>query len=451
MTPFERFHYKSADELLARARELGFELPFAEDLSVLAEPVRIGPRTAPNRLALHPMEGCDCELDGSPGELTRRKALRQAAGGAGLIWMEACAVVPEGRANPRQMMLTEANADAFARLVDDMRAAARESMGPDHNPVLIIQLTHAGRYSRPVERPAPVLAHHSPALDASRGLPADYPLITDEELDRLQDDFLRTARLAARVGFDGVDVKACHGYLLGGLLAAFTRTGSRYGGPAFEDRTRMVREVHARIASELPDLIVGSRLNMYDAMPHPYGWGVDREDVTRPDLTEPLRLAGILQEQGCPCINITVGNPYFHPHYNRPFDAPTVGEPPPPEHPLAGVGRMLQIARQLQDAWPGLVVIGTGYSYLRRFMPQAAAGALKAGWARMVGAGRLGLAYPDYPRDILRTGALDPKKVCISCSRCTQLMRDHMPSGCVVRDKEVYAPLYREGRQRHGR
>ncbi len=140
-------------------------------------------------------------------------------------------------------MLTEANADAFARLVDDMRAAARESMGPDHDPVLILQLTHAGRYSRPGERPAPVLAHHSPALDASRGLPADYPLITDEELDRLQDDFVRSARLAARVGFDGVDVKACHGYLLGGLLAAFTRSGSRYGGPAFEDRTRMVCEV----------------------------------------------------------------------------------------------------------------------------------------------------------------------------------------------------------------
>ncbi len=66
MTPFERFHYKSADELLARARELGIELPFSEDLSVLAEPVRIGPRTAPNRLALHPMEGCDCEPTDRP-------------------------------------------------------------------------------------------------------------------------------------------------------------------------------------------------------------------------------------------------------------------------------------------------------------------------------------------------------------------------------------------------
>ncbi len=448
MTPFERFHYKSSDELLARARELGAELPFGEDLSVLAGPIRIGPRTAPNRLALHPMEGCDCELDGSPGELTRRRSLRQAAGGAGLIWMEACAVVPEGRANPRQMMLTEANADRFARLIEEMRAAARDSMGPAHDPVLILQLTHAGRYSRPGERPAPVLAHHSPALDASRSLSPDHPLITDEELGRLQDAFVRSAGLAARVGFDGVDVKACHGYLLGGLLAAFTRAGSRYGGPQFENRTRMLRETHARVAAELPGLIAACRLNMYDAMPHPYGWGTDRDDASRPDLTEPLRLAGILEEQGCPCINITVGNPYYHPHYNRPFDAPTVGEPPPPEHPLVGVDRMLQIARRLQEARPGMVVIGTGYSYLRGFMPQVAAGVLAAGWAQMVGAGRLGLAYPDFPRDVLRTGALDPQKVCVSCSRCTQLMRDGMPSGCVVRDREVYGPLYREGRAR---
>ncbi len=448
MAPFERFHYRCADELLARAGELGIDLPFAEDLSVLARPVRIGPSTAPNRLALHPMEGCDCEPDGSPGELTRRRCLRQAAGGAGLIWMEACAVVPEGRANPRQMMLTGANADRFARLVDDMRAAARDSMGPAHEPVLILQLTHAGRYSRPGGRPAPVLAHHSPALDASRGLPPELPLIGDEALDRLQDAFVQSARLAARVGFDGVDVKACHGYLLGGLLAAFTRTGSRYGGPEFEDRTRMLREVHARVAGELPGLIAACRLNMYDAMPHPYGWGVDRADAARPDLSEPLRLAAILEAQGCPCINITIGNPYYHPHYNRPFDAPTAGEQPPPEHPLVGVDRMVQMARRLQEARPGLVVVGTGYSYLRTFMPQVAAGALEAGWAQVVGVGRLGLACPDFARDILQKGALDPKKVCIACSRCTQLMRDGMPSGCVVRDAEVYGPLYREGRRK---
>jgi 2,4-dienoyl-CoA reductase (NADPH2) len=449
MTDSERFHYPSLDALLARAGELGLELPVSDDFRVFAEPVRIGPRTAPNRLAVHPMEGCDSEPDGSPGELTRRRCLRQAAGGAGLIWMEACTVAPEGRASPRQMMLTEANADRFARLVEEMRCAARDVMGPAHEIVVLLQLTHAGRYSRPGERPAPILAHHSPELDAARKVPPDLPLITDEALDRLQDAYLHSARLAARVGMDGVDVKACHGYLVGGLLASFTRTGSRYGGEGFEDRTRMVREVHARIASELPGQIAACRLNMFDAMPYPYGWGVDRTDPSRPDLSEPLRLARILEGQGCPCINVTVGNPYYHAFYNRPLDATAAGEMQPTEHPLVGVDRMVRLARRLQEERPGLVVIGTGYSYLREFMPQVAAGVLKAGWAQMVGGGRLSLAYPDFARDLLQEGALDPRKVCIACSRCTQLMRDGMPSGCVVRDAEVYAPLYREGRARH--
>jgi 2,4-dienoyl-CoA reductase-like NADH-dependent reductase (Old Yellow Enzyme family) len=371
-----------------------------------------------------------------------------AAGGAGLVWMEACAVVPEGRANPRQMMLTESNAGEFARLISDMRRAARDAMEPAHEPVIIVQLTHAGRYSRPEGRPAAVIAHHSPALDASRNLPPDYPLVTDEELDRLQDAFVRSARLAAAVGLDGVDVKACHGYLAAELLAAFTRTGSRYGGPDFEGRTRLVREVHGRIAAEVPGLIATCRLNMYDALPYPYGWGVGRDDPAVVDLTEPLRLAAILEEQGAPCLNITVGNPYYHPHFNRPFDAGAAGERAPDEHPLVGVGRMVQVARRLQEARPGMAVVGTGYSYLRQFMPAFAAGVVGAGWAAMVGLGRLALAYPDFARDVLQRGALDPDKVCIACSRCTQLMRDGMAAGCVVRDRDVYGPLYREGRAR---
>jgi len=93
-------------------------------------------------------------------------------------------------------------------------------------------------------------------------------------------------------------------------------------------------------------------------------------------------------------------------------------------------------------------VIGTGYSYLRHLMPPVAAGVLRAGWASMIGLGRQALAYPDFARDVLRDGSMDPGKVCIACSRCTQLMRDGMPAGCVVRDREVYAPLYRQGRRR---
>jgi len=447
MAGFERFHYRNLAEIEAALVRLAVALPTSNDLSVLAEPVQLGPVAAPNRLVVHPMEGCDSAADGSPTQLVRRRCRRFAAGGAGLVWFEACAVVPEGRANPRQMMITEANVAQFRELVLECRAAARESMGPDHRPVFLLQLTHSGRYSRPQGRPAPILAHHSPALDESQNIAADHPLISDDELDRLQDAYVDAARLAGQAGFDGVDVKSCHGYLLAGLLAAFTREGSRYGGPQFESRTRMLRQVHRRISAELPGLIVTARMNAYDPLPHPHGWGADRQDHTRTDATEPARLAGDLEQQGAPCVSITLGNPYFHPHYNRPYDDPLVGCAVPAEHPLVGVHRLISVARDIQRAHPRLKVIGTGYSYLRQFMPWFAAGVIRAGWSAMVGLGRGALAYPDFARDILRRGRMDRTKTCITCSRCSEIMRDGGTTGCVVRDREVYGPIYSEGRR----
>ncbi|MFO7956254.1 MAG: FAD-dependent oxidoreductase [Candidatus Brocadiia bacterium] len=447
MSDFERFHYKTLDDLLSKLDELDIELPVSENFDRLAEPVQMGDRRAPNRFAIQPMEGCDCTGEGAPGELTRRRYLRFAAGGAGLIWFEACAVVPEGRANPNQMQLTEATLDDISRLLDDIRETARAAMGPDHEPVLILQMTHSGRYSRPEGEPAPIIAHHSPILAPKHGLSEDYPLITDEELDRLQDAYLRTAALARKAGFDGVDVKACHGYLIAELLESFTRRDSRYGGPELADRTRLLREVHRKVAEEFPDLIPTSRLNTYDAIPHPYGWGVDRDDPSVVDLSEPLELVGMLRQQGAPLLNVTAGNPYWQPHYNRPYDYAIAGFEPPEEHPLVGVNRIIQIARQIQTAYPGLVAIGSGYSYLRQFMPYFAAGAVREGWASMIGLGRQGFAYPDFPRDIFGKGAMDPLKSCITCSCCTQMMRDGQPAGCVIRDKEVYGPMFREGRR----
>ncbi|MBO4262777.1 MAG: flavin oxidoreductase/NADH oxidase, partial [Clostridia bacterium] len=76
---------------------------------MLNEKLKIKGRTLENRVVMNPMEGCDCNGDGSPGELTERKYMRYARSGAGTIWFEANAVCPEGRTNARQMSLTENN------------------------------------------------------------------------------------------------------------------------------------------------------------------------------------------------------------------------------------------------------------------------------------------------------------------------------------------------------
>ena len=255
----EKFRFRSVDEIVQKARELGLTMPVSEDLEVLGEPVKLSWAVIPNSLSIHAMEGCDGTGSGDPAELTYRRYRRFASGGAGLLWGEATAVVEEGRANPRQLWIRRENLEAFLALRQEMRDAAARSVSPSHSPVTVVQLTHSGRYSKPRGKAKPVIAHHSPYLDPAHGLPADYPLITDSELDALQDKYVEAARLARDAGFDAVDVKACHGYLAYELLGAFTRDNSKYGG-SFENRTRFLREVCARIREEVPGIAVVTRL-----------------------------------------------------------------------------------------------------------------------------------------------------------------------------------------------
>ena len=443
--PHERFRFRTLEGLQARIAELGLDLPAETDLSPLARRVRIGRKGAPNSLAIHPMEGCDGTLDGRPGELTVRRYLRFARGGAGLLWFEATAVMQEGRANPRQLFLNRENVASFAMLREGALAAGKEANGENYQPFTVLQLTHSGRYGRPVDRAAPLIAHHDGLLDQAFGLGEDYPLVSDEVLDRLQDRYVEVALLASVCGYDAVDIKSCHRYLISELLAAHTRPG-RYGG-SFENRTRLLLDVVRRLRQEVPQLELAIRLNVYDGHPFPWGWGVDRENPALPDLSEPLRLIGLLQEAGVAVINVTAGNPYYTPHINRPFDTNVLDGYTPEEHPLQGVTRLIHLARQVKQAYPDLVVLGSGYSWLRQYLGNVAAAVLRRGWADMVGLGRAAFAYPDLVRDLLTTGILHPRACCITCSRCTQIMRDHGCSGCVLFDREVYRPIYDQGRK----
>ncbi|MGB9620412.1 MAG: NADH:flavin oxidoreductase, partial [Armatimonadota bacterium] len=402
-------------------------------------------------MGIQPMEGCDGAPDGAPDELTFRRYRRFAAGGAGLLWFEACAVVPEGRANPRQLWLHAENKGEFARLLEESRKAAEESMGSGHRPFTVLQLTHSGRYSRPSGDPQPIIAMHDPLLDADRGLPPDYPLVTDDYLEMLEDRFVEAAKLAYEVGFDAVDIKSCHRYLLNELLAAHTREG-RYGG-SYENRTRFLKNVVSKVRDAVgPERIIACRLGIYDAHPYPYGWGVDPDEPGRPNLDEPKRLARELCELGVKIINITMGNPYFNPHVNRPYDRPVEGGVYPNEHPLVGVDRLInlthQVAQDVSSAGADIVLVGSGYSWLRNLWPYVAAANILRGSMRIVGLGRQAFAYPAFAREIIETGRLERRHTCIACSSCTQIMRDGGRTGCVPFDSQVYGPIYREGRRR---
>lgn len=408
--------FHSIEEL---SRESG--LIWDADVSVLAQPVKGRNFTLKNALAVQPMEGCDGTPGGAPGELTFRRYERFAEGGAGLLWAEAISVTPEARANPRQLMLTEENIGAFQKLTD--LAHARGA-------VIVAQLTHSGRFSRPVDRPAPIRASKNPALDAHQKLPDDYPVATDEYLKSLPGAFAQSTRLARLAGFDGVDVKACHLYLMSELLGAFDRPGP-YGG-SYENRTRLFKESVAAAKSELAGGILASRLNLYDGEAGKWGVG----ECLAVDLAEPLRLVRELDSVGVSLLNLTMGTPYLNPHVNRPYNK---GGYAADEPPIAGVKRLLDGCRAAQGAVPQAVCVATGFSYLGQYAPQVAAALIRSGGARVAGFGRMAFAYPDFARDIIEKGGMEKKKCCVTCSLCTKIMRAGGFVGCPVRD-----PAYKE-------
>lgn len=430
----EKFHYNSIEQIYSEQDKLGISFPLSDDTSVLKQPAEFCGVISPNRLAIQPMEGCDGTADGAPGELTIRRYHRFALGGAGIIWWEATAVVPEGRANPRQLMITEQNVDEFKSLVEETRNIAIKETGI--NPVMILQLTHSGRYSKPEGKPAPLIARNNPIFEKDNLIDKSR-IVTDEYLKRLPDCFARSARLAAKAGFDGVDIKSCHGYLMNELLASHTRKGE-YGG-SFENRIRLfIDSISA--AKSASTAFVTTRMSLYDGFPFPYGWGSGADG--KPDLSEPLRLVDILHNRlGLQLIDFTVGNPYVNPHVNRPFDS---GPYIPDEHPFEGLARINECISMVKKEFSKLTVIGSGYSYLRKYSANLAAGMVKNGVADIAGFGRMAFAYPDFAKDIMEKGSLDIKKCCIACGKCSELMRAGAVAGCVISDHEVYLPVYNE-------
>lgn len=390
--------------------------------------IQIGKKISYNRVVLQPMEGCDCNTDGSPSELTREKYIRAARSGAGLIWFEANAVCPEGRTNPRQMMLTEDNLPSFKNLLQEMREIAKKECGI--SPIFILQLTHSGRQSI-----VPMIAYRHPIYEERRPV-TDENIVTDEYLDTLSEKYAESARLAVEAGFDGVDVKSCHGYLFQELLSAFTRAG-RYGG-SFENRIKLYLDCVRVVKKAIPDhILLTTRLSVSDMVPKPYGFGTTEENEL--DLTEPDMLIERLVSEGIQILNVTVGNPYYNPHVNRPYRK---GDYETPEAAQTGLERFEYIEGHIKEKFPMLTVVGSGISYYRDDLMEQSERQLRDGICDMVGYGRMWLAYPMFYRDYMK-GAFDPKKCCLACSKCTELMRAKRVSGCAVFN-EYYRNLYKE-------
>jgi len=468
--------------LRARLADLGVdparELPVddvVDPAGPLAQPLVVhlpaGHRVLANRFTILPMEGWDGTTDGRPTDLVRRRWRRFGRSGASLVWGgEAVAVTADGRANPNQLWFgPEAEGD-LASLRDEVVAGHREAVaeleaaGVDPSiigstpgggsadgadaPLLGLQLTHSGRWSRPDGAPAPRTAYRHPVLDDRVGAGPDA-VLSDAELDDLVGAFVRAAEVAAAAGFDFVDVKQCHGYLGHELLSAVDRPGP-YGGD-LDGRTRFVRTVLDGVRSAAPGLGLGVRLSMFDVAPHgagpegegiarvpggdayPYAFGGDGTG-TGIDLTEVHALVERLVAGGVTMLCATASSPYYAPHAQRPAFFPPSDGYLPPRDPLVDVAVLQGVTAQVALAHPEVVVVGSGLTYLQDWFAHVAQPLVAGGRFHTAGLGRMVLSYPTLPVDVLTGNVLDRRSVCRTFSDCTTAPRHGLVSGCYPLD-----------------
>ncbi len=457
---------RDAQTFREHIEKLEIELPFDEELlsgedSPLAQPYILpNGRLIGNRFCTSPMEGWDGTVDGKPSEQTIRRWKNFGRSGAKLIWGgEAVAVRHDGRANPNQLIINDGNLKELERLRLALVAEHKQQFGTSEDLFVGLQLTHSGRFCRPNEksRLEPKILYHHPLVDQLFNLPADYPVLTDGEIERLISDFVRAASQAQKIGFDFVDIKHCHGYLGHEFLSARSRPGP-YGG-SFENRTRFLREITAGIRRDCPDLTTGVRLSAFDYPPfredadgvgrhldwrdesgqYPYGFGGNPDHPTNIQYDEIFAFLDLLDSLDVSLINITAGSPYYNPHITRPAYFPPSDGYSPPEDPLVGVARQLNVVARLKSHDARLGIIGSAYSYLQEWIPHVAQYVIRTGMADFIGLGRIILSYPELPADILAGKELDRKRFCRTFSDCTTAPRKGMISGCYPLD-----PYYKE-------
>ncbi|MDB5351808.1 MAG: NADH:flavin oxidoreductase [Planctomycetota bacterium] len=458
---------KTAEEFLDVVARLDPTLPFDETVehgtdSPLAQPITRHGLTVGNRFAILPMEGWDGTEDGKPTDLTRRRWEHFGQSGAKLIWGgEAVAIRPDGRANPNQLLINDDNLRDLARLRERLVSVHEERFGRSEDLLIGLQLTHSGRFSKPNDKRKlePKILYHHPYLDQKFGLDPSTPVLTDDEISQLVEDFLVASKQAQQAGFGFVDVKCCHGYLGHEFLSAVDRPG-RYGG-SFENRTRFLREVVDGIRAESPGLQIGVRVSVFDFLPfgidserrghpapmigpsYPYAFGGDPSTGLHPDLGEASAFLKLLETLRIPLVCTTAGNPYTNPHVVRPAAFPPSDGYFAPEDPLIGVARQIAATAWLKARHPDLIVVGSAYSYLQEWLPNVAQAVVRTGGADVVGIGRMVLSYPEFPSDILQGRPLARKRICRTFSDCTSGPRNGVISGCYPLD-----PFYKHRPER---
>lgn len=265
-------------------------------MSVLFSPLTIGSVTFRNRIFVSPMCQYSCS-DGLPSDWHMVHLGSRAVGGAGLVMVEATAVLPQGRISPYDCGLwSDAHTEAFRPIVRFLT---------EQGAVAGIQLAHAGRKAS-TDQPwrgggplGPDEQGWQPEAPSALPYTSSHPVplaVSHDDLDRIEDSFRAAAQRAYAAGFQVLEVHLAHGYLLHEFLSPLTNQRTDDYGGSFENRIRfplrVIRAVRAVWPAELPLFV---RLSVTDWVSE--GW----------DLGQSVLLARRLKTLGVDLIDCSSG------------------------------------------------------------------------------------------------------------------------------------------------
>jgi 2,4-dienoyl-CoA reductase-like NADH-dependent reductase (Old Yellow Enzyme family) len=406
-----------------------------EPRDILLSPIKIGTRTSENRFFSQAMECTDADAEGNPSDLTYTRYENLFRGEAGMVSLEAITITDKNRSRMNQLFIMPQNLPALTKFVRRLREVNPKT-------IFIYQLTHSGELSNP-EFSKRLSVKPLPGFDAE--------VFTEDEFEKIMEDFVLAAKITYDSGADGIDMKFCHGYLGSQILRPYNSRKWKYGGK-WENRRQFAFDLYERIQKAVPDknFLIGSKISVWEGFPG--GFGTAGPDTPVIDLTEPIDLVKGLEERGAqyfiqsagsPSITISLtqadkDHPYFaylHQYFAKVFrenlkkETVVIGS----NYSVYGKGRSKLQAVSHKDS--SLLVYG--------------AQNIAKGYTDMIALGRQSLADPLLPLK-LREGREKEIKYCTTCDNCLELLIRQQPIGCCTYNK-YYTKVLVKTRKEFGR
>lgn len=385
----------------------------------LCQPIQIGPKTAMNRFVMNAMECCDSDEQGNPTAPTYERYKNLYEGGAGIVVLEAITVGYESRAREFQLSIMAHNRKPLEAFMSELKKVNDKTL-------CIYQLTHAGELSHPG-------FSRRVCIKPLAGFGGD--ILSEDDVDKIINQFAESAKIAYDAGADGVDLKLCHGYLGSQILRPYNDGNWKYGGK-WKKRRQFAFDLYDKVRKAVPDknFLIGSKVSIWEGFPG--GQGSAGPDTAIIDMTEPLDMIKGLDERGADFIIQSAGSPSI-----------TLALSQPDKKIPDQVYLHHTFQKAVKDTVKNAVVIGSAYSVFNNGNNDLQARKkeentlfywgnknIEDGVVDMIALGRQSLADPYLPIKYIE-GRDNEIHYCTACDNCIEFLIRQKNVGCAVYNK----------------